>query len=69
MYTYIYEQLGKRSITTRDGARNNYDEQRATNSEQGGGQMPISVRFDAENRKQVEGAAGRTRTVLETALS
>ena len=51
VYTYEGKQITDRSITTRDGARNNHDEQRATNSEQSGGQMPISARFDAENRK------------------
>ena len=29
--------------------------------------MPISVRFDAQKQEQVGGAAGRTRTILETA--
>ena len=49
--TYECKQIAEQGITTRDGARNNHDEQQATNSEQGGEQMPISVRYDARNRK------------------
>ena len=49
--TYECKQLAEQGITTRDGARNNHEEQRLTNSEQGGGQMPISVRFDAQNQE------------------
>ena len=37
------------------------------NSEQGGEQMPMPVRFDTQKREQVGGAAGRTRAILETA--
>ena len=36
-------------------------------SEQGGEQMPMPVRCDARKGTQVGGAAGRTRTFLETA--
>ena len=61
IYTYECKQITDQGITTRYGHG-------LDTSEQGGEQVPMPVRYNVRKGGiQVGGAAGRTRTILETA--